>query len=85
MKSAFVARETPTFPIDLLCTVLGVSRAGFYAAQGRPESGRRREDQRSPFMWQPPTLRVGAATGVRACTASSRRRGTRSGDTAWRA
>jgi hypothetical protein len=46
MKFAFIAREKAMFPIDLLCTVLGVSRAGFYAAQGRPEPERRREDQR---------------------------------------
>ena len=45
MKFGFIAREKATFPIDLLCTVLGVSRAGFYAAQRRPVPARRREDQ----------------------------------------
>jgi putative transposase len=45
MKFAFIAREKATFPIDLLCTVLGVSRAGFYAAQQRPVAPRRRADQ----------------------------------------
>ena len=45
MKFAFIAREKATFPIDLLCTVLGVSRAGFYAAQQRPVTARRSEDQ----------------------------------------
>src|SRR3989442_12527911 len=45
MKFAFIAREKATFPIDLLCTVLGVSRAGFYAAQRRPVPAWRREDQ----------------------------------------
>ncbi len=45
MKFAFIAREKATFPIDLLCTVLGVSRAGFYAAHRRPVPARRREDQ----------------------------------------
>jgi putative transposase len=45
MKFAFITREKATFPIDLLCTVLGVSRAGFYAAQRRPVAARRREDQ----------------------------------------
>src|SRR5207245_4553316 len=45
MKFAFIAREKATFPIDLLCTVLGVSRAGFYAARRRPVPARRREDQ----------------------------------------
>lgn len=45
MKFAFIAREKATFPIDLLCTVLGVSRAGFYAAQQRPVAAHRCEDQ----------------------------------------
>jgi putative transposase len=45
MKFAFIAREQATFPIDLLCTVLGVTRAGFYAARRRPSSPRRRADQ----------------------------------------
>jgi transposase InsO family protein len=45
MKFAFIAREKATYPIDLLCSVLGVSRAGFYAAQGRPVAARRQEDQ----------------------------------------
>jgi transposase InsO family protein len=45
MKFAFIAREKATFPIDLLCTVVGVSRAGFYAAQRRPTPGRQHEDQ----------------------------------------
>ena len=37
MKFAFIAREKATYPVDLLCSVLGVSRAGFYATQGRQE------------------------------------------------
>ena len=45
MKFAFIAREKATFPLDLLCAVLGVSRTGFYAAQRRPVPARRREDQ----------------------------------------
>ena len=45
MKFAFIAREKATFPIDLLCSVLGVSRAGFYATRRRPVPARRREDQ----------------------------------------
>jgi transposase InsO family protein len=44
MKFAFIAREKATFPIALLCTVLGVTRAGFYATQRRPAPARRRED-----------------------------------------
>jgi putative transposase len=45
MKFAFIAREKATFPIDLLCSVLDVSRSGFYAAQRRPVNARRRADQ----------------------------------------
>ena len=61
MKFAFIAREKAMFPIDLLCTVLGVSRAGFYAAQGRPVPARRRDDQQ-------------LAVHVAAAHAASRRR-----------
>ena len=45
MKFAFIAREKAMFPIDLLCTVLDVSRSGFYASQRRPVATRRGEDQ----------------------------------------
>src|SRR5437667_8072017 len=61
MKFAFIAREKATFPIDLLCTVLGVSRAGFYAARRRPVPARRQEDQQ-------------LAVHVAAAHAASRRR-----------
>ena len=43
MKFAFIAREKASFPVNLLCRVLGVSRAGFYASQRRPVAARRRE------------------------------------------
>jgi len=61
MKFAFIAREKATYPIDLLCAVLGVSRSGFYAAQGRPSAARHREDQQH-------------AVHVAAAHAASRRR-----------
>jgi putative transposase len=31
-------------PVSLLCGVLGVSRAGYYACKGRPACARRRRD-----------------------------------------
>jgi transposase InsO family protein len=61
MKFAFIAREKAVVPIDLLCTVLGVSRSGFYAWQHRPVAARRQEDQR-------------LSVHVAAAHASSRRR-----------
>ena len=46
MKFAFIQAEKATFPVTVLCRVLGVSRAGFYAAQRRPVPPRVTEDAR---------------------------------------
>ena len=46
MKFAFVQAEKAAFPVTLLCRVLGVSRAGFYAAQRRPVSAHATADAR---------------------------------------
>jgi hypothetical protein len=46
VKFAFIATEKASFPVGVLCTTLGVSRAGFYAAQKRPLAARVRADQR---------------------------------------
>ena len=44
MKLAFIAAETATYPVTVLCRTLEVSRAGFYTAQDRAPSARARAD-----------------------------------------
>jgi transposase InsO family protein len=46
VKCAFIQAEKATFPVTVLCRVLGVSRAGFYAAQRRPAPPRVTADAR---------------------------------------
>lgn len=45
MKFAFIDARKASFPVDVLCTVLGVSRSGFYAWRGRPVSPRIEADR----------------------------------------
>lgn len=45
MKYAFVAAHREEFPLGILCRVLGVSRSGYFAWRGRPESRRERENR----------------------------------------
>mgnify|MGYP003296217482 CR=1 FL=1 len=45
MKFAFIAAEKAAFPVRVLCRILAVSRAGFYAAQARPPAAHTRRDQ----------------------------------------
>ena len=45
MKYAFIRAHQQEFPITRLCQVLEVSRSGFYAWQGRPESRRTQQNR----------------------------------------
>ena len=44
MKFAFVDAERASFPIERLCSMLGVSVSGYFAWRGRPPSRHDRED-----------------------------------------
>ena len=44
MKFGFVAKHRGTWPVDVLCESLGISRSGFYAWRRRPVSERTRTD-----------------------------------------
>jgi len=45
VRFAFIAAEKAAFSVRVLCRILAVSRAGFYAAQARPAAAHTRRDQ----------------------------------------
>jgi hypothetical protein len=46
VRFAFIQTEKACFPVALMCRVLQVSRAGFYAWRTRPTAARTQQDQR---------------------------------------
>ena len=50
MRFAFIQEEKATYPVTALCRTLAVSRCGFYAWRGRPESKRDSEDRRLTML-----------------------------------
>ena len=44
MRFAFIDAEKASWPVEVQCEVLGVSRSGYYAWKGRPEAPRTRQD-----------------------------------------
>ena len=44
-RFAFIKAEKASLPVALMCRVLKVSRAGFYAWRSRPAAKRTRQDQ----------------------------------------
>ena len=46
MRFAFIATEKACYPVALMCRVLKVSRAGYYAWYKRPACQHTQEDQR---------------------------------------
>jgi putative transposase len=45
VRFAFIATEKAAFPVALMCRMLAVSRAGFYAWRQRPVAARTRQDR----------------------------------------
>lgn len=45
MKQAWIREHRDSFPVVLMCEVLGVSKSGYYASVGRPKSDRARRTE----------------------------------------
>lgn len=67
----FIRAERAHHSVADLCRILGVSRAGFYAARERPPSKRALEDKRIVEAIRLSTPRAAAPTAPRACARCS--------------
>ena len=63
MKCGFIARHRTVWPTRPMCTVLGVSRSGFYEWLNRQPSRRAREDQRLLTLVRRASCKVTRPTG----------------------
>ncbi len=67
MKFTFIAAKMAAFPITVLCRVLEVSRAAFYASLGRPPSPHAVEDRRLAVL-----VREALFVSLRLCDSETR-------------
>ncbi len=70
MSYAFIRDHVAAFPVQAMCEVLGVSRSGYYAWAGRPESARAAADATWPLKSVSRTRPAVVATAARASTRS---------------
>ena len=70
VKFAFIAAEKVTYPVEMLCNVLEVSRSGYYAWVKRAAPMRAKADTKLAVEVAAVHRRSRASTAARACTRS---------------
>ena len=74
VRFAFIAAEKACFPVALMCRILAVSRAGFYAWRRRPAARRTRQDGTLAVVVARSTPSTTGAMALRGCGWNSRSR-----------